>query len=152
MMDALVQFLTSLGPQHWLVLGLVLLIAEMASGTTYILWPAVAAFITALIAWIAPTGWVAELGIFAALVIALTAFGRPLVQRWRSEGGAKGLNERGESLVGARGLVANFADGVGAVKVGDTVWRAVSDEALAAGDSVQITSVDGVTLQVKRVS
>ncbi len=151
-MDQILTFLTSFGPQHWLVLGLILLIAEMASGTTYLLWPAVAAFVTSLIAWIAPTTWIAELGIFAVLVIALTAFGRPLVQRWRNEGGASGLNERGEALVGKRGLVANFADGVGAVKVGDTVWRAVSDDALEAGASVEIAAIDGVTLKVKRVS
>ena len=149
-MDALVLFLGQLGPQHWLVLGLVLLIAEMASGTTYLLWPAVAAFITALIAWVALTGWVAELGIFAALVIALTAFGRPLVQGWRTAGQANGLNERGQALVGTRAVLAHFANGSGAVRINDTVWRAVSDEALAAGDHVEITAVEGATFTVKR--
>ncbi len=84
---------------------------------------------------------------FAALVIALTAFGRPLVQRWRSEGGASGLNERGQALIGSRAVVADFANGAGSVKVGDTMWRAVSDEALAAGASVEIAGVDGVTLR-----
>ncbi len=149
-MDALMSLVDQIGPQHWLLLGLVLLIAEMASGTTYLLWPAVAAFLTALIAWLAPTGWVTELGVFAVLVIALTAFGRPLVQRWRSEGEANGLNERGQALIGSRGVVASFADGLGSVKVGDTVWRAVSAEALTEGESVEIAGVDGVTLQVKR--
>lgn len=151
-MDSLLLFFAGIGPQHWLVLGLVLLIAEMASGTTYLLWPAVAAFITALVAWVAPTEWTVELGAFAALVIALTAFGRPLVQRWRSEGGASGLNERGQALIGARAVLSEFANGVGAVKVGDTRWRAVSEEPLAPGESVEIASVDGATLRVKRAS
>lgn len=146
----LVAFLTSMGPTHWLVLGLILLIAEMASGTTYLLWPAVAAFATALISLTGATNWIGDMAIFAVLVIALTAFGRPLVQRWKRDGMASGLNERSTALIGARGVVANFANGVGSVKVQDTVWRAVSDEALEAGAPVVIDSVDGATLKVKR--
>jgi membrane protein implicated in regulation of membrane protease activity len=149
-MDTILTLLSGLAPQHWLVLGLVLLIAEMASGTTYLLWPAVAAFVTALVAWLAPIGWTIELGLFAVLVIALTAFGRPIVQRWRNEGAANGLNDRAASLVGARGVVETFSNGAGSVKVGDTMWRARSDEALEAGAAVIVSAVDGVTLRVKR--
>jgi membrane protein implicated in regulation of membrane protease activity len=150
-MDSLITLLTSLGPQHWLILGLILLIAEMASGTTYLLWPAVAGFVTGVVSYTGATTWAMDVGLFAVLVIALTAFGRPLVQRWRNEGAASGLNERGAGLIGARGVVANFADGVGAVKVNDTMWRAVSAEPLEAGQAVEIAAVEGVTLTVKRV-
>jgi len=146
----LIGFLTSLGPTHWLVLGLILLIAEMASGTTYLLWPAVAAFATALISLTGATNWIADMAIFAVLVIALTAFGRPLVQRWRRDGEASGLNERSSSLIGERGVVTDFANGAGSVKVRDTIWRAVSEEALEAGQPIVISSVDGVTLKVTR--
>jgi len=146
----IIAFLTSLGPTHWLVLGLILLIAEMASGTTYLLWPAVAAFATALISLTGATGWIADMAIFAVLVIALTWFGRPLVERWKRDGAASGLNERSTTLIGSRGVIANFANGVGSVKVQDTVWRAVSDETLEAGQAVVVDSVDGATLKVKR--
>jgi membrane protein implicated in regulation of membrane protease activity len=148
-MENVIAFLTSLGPQHWLVFGLILLIAEMASGTTYLLWPAVAAFMTALVSLAGMTNWVADMAVFAVLVIALTAFGRPLVQRWREEGGASGLNERSKTLIGTRGVITVFANGAGSVKVADTVWRAVSDEALAPGQTVVVDSVDGSTLKVK---
>lgn len=146
----LIAFLTSFGPTHWLVLGLILLIAEMASGTAYLLWPAVAAFATALISLTGVTNWIADMVLFAILVIALTAFGRPLVQRWKKEGAATGLNERSAALIGVRGVIASFANGVGSVKVQDTVWRAVSDEALEAGQAVVVDAVDGATLRVKR--
>jgi membrane protein implicated in regulation of membrane protease activity len=149
-MDSLLAILMSIGPQHWLVLGLVLLIAEMASGTTYLLWPAVAAFITALISLTGLTNGVVELILFAVQVILLTWLGRPLVRRWRNEGAASGLNERSASLIGSRGVVANFANGVGSVKVQDTVWRATSEEPLEPGESVVIDAVDGATLRVKR--
>lgn len=149
-MDSVLEFVSVFGPQHWIGLGLILLIAEMSTGTTYLLWPAVAAFLTALIAWFGFTGIVAEVAIFAVLVIALTVFGRPLVQRLRSEGAASGLNERAQTLIGVRGQMMSFADGVGSVKVNDTVWRAVSDETLEAGQHVEVAAVDGVTLKVRR--
>lgn len=145
----LITFLTSLGPQHWLVFGLILLIAEMASGTTYLLWPAVAAFLTALVAWTGATNWVVEMAIFAVLVIALTAFGRPLVKRWRDGHAADGLNERSKTLIGTRGVITVFANGAGSVKIADTIWRAVSDEKLAPGQAVVIDAVDGATLKVR---
>lgn len=148
-MDTVITFLSSFGPQHWLIFGLVLLIAEMASGTTYLLWPAVAAFLTALISLAGITNWIADVAIFAVLVIVLTAFGRPLVQRWRSQNNAEGLNERSKTLIGTRGVITVFANGTGSVKIADTIWRAVSDEALLPGQTVVIDSVDGATLKVK---
>lgn len=147
-MDPLLTLLLAMGPQHWLVLGLILLIAEMASGTTYLLWPSVAAFLTGLISWFGFTNWIADLAIFAVLIIVLTYFGRPLVKRWKSEGGASGLNERAKSLVGARAVVAHFANGVGQVKIGDTLWRAQSEAALAPGQEVLVAAVDGLILKV----
>lgn len=151
-MGALIEFLTTVGPQHWIVLGLVLLIAELLTGTTYLLWPAVAAFVTALAAWSGMTTWMADVGIFAVLVILLTLFGRPLVRRLRDEGAASGLNERAKTLVGMRGHVMSFEDGVGSVKVNDTVWRAVSDVNLTIGQHVEVASVEGVTLSVRPVA
>ncbi|MEZ6023288.1 MAG: NfeD family protein [Hyphomonadaceae bacterium] len=149
-MDAIVSFLASFGPLHWVVLGLILLIAEMSTGTTYLLWPAVAAFVTALVSFAGMTNWVIDFSVFAVLVVGLTAFGRPLVQRWRNEGAASGLNERASAMIGVRGVVASFANGVGSVKVGDTIWRAVSDDALEAGQAIVIDAVEGATLKVKR--
>jgi membrane protein implicated in regulation of membrane protease activity len=150
-MEPLLSLLNAIGPQHWLVLALILLIAEMVTGTTYLLWPAVAAVITAAIAWVAPSNWIVEAAIFAVLIIVLTYFGHPLVKRWRNEGAATGLNERATTLVGKRGVIENFANGTGSVKLQDTLWRAVSDEALEAGQAVEVAAVDGTTLKVKRI-
>ena len=145
----IVSLLAGLEPQHWLILGLILLIAEMASGTTYLLWPAVAAFATGALAYFALVSWPVELALFAVLVIVLTLLGRPLVRRFRAEGAAH-LNERGAQMVGGRAIVTAFANGVGSVKINDSIWRAVSDEALAPGENVEIAAVDGATLKVKR--
>jgi membrane protein implicated in regulation of membrane protease activity len=149
-MESLVTFFASLQPQHWFLLGLILLIAEMMSGTTYLLWPAAAAFIVGLLGLTGMTSWIFDVALFAVLVIVLTAFGRPLVQRLRNQGGSELLNQRAAQLIGGTGVVTAFANGVGSVKVQDTIWRATSDETLAPGETVTIAAADGVTLKVKR--
>jgi membrane protein implicated in regulation of membrane protease activity len=60
------------------------------------------------------------------------------------------LNNRAAQLVGVRGVVGSFANGAGSVQVGDTMWRAVSDETLEEGAHVEVVSVQGVTLKVNR--
>ena len=72
-----------------------------------------------------------------------------MVRRWREEGAASNLNERSKTLIGTRGVITVFANGAGSVQVNDTIWRAVSNEALSAGQAVIVDSVDGTTLKVK---
>jgi membrane protein implicated in regulation of membrane protease activity len=150
-MEAIIAFLSSVQPQHWLVFGLVLLIAEMASGTTYLLWPAVAAFITALISYLHLGNWASDIALFAVLTIVLTAYGRPLVQRFRAADSGMRINERAAQMVGTRGTLTAFADGVGSIKINDSIWRAVSDEALQPGQHVEIAAVEGTTVKVRAV-
>jgi inner membrane protein len=152
-MGLLVSLLMSIQPEHWLVLGLVLLIAEMSTGTTYLLWPAVAAGVTGVIAYLAPIGWAAQMGLFGALVIMFTALGHPLVRNRLLRAEAPALNERAAALIGVRGAAArDFVGGVGAVKINDSVWRATASEPIEAGALVQVLAVEGVTLKVKRAA
>ncbi|MGE0046469.1 MAG: NfeD family protein [Hyphomonadaceae bacterium] len=153
-MDAILSLLNSIEPWHWAVLGLLLLIGELSTGTTFLLWPAVAAGLVALVAWLMPeTGGLAEIGIFAAVTIVLTLMGPRYVRGGWLQGGNTHatLNERGAAMVGQRGIVTEaFIAGLGTVKLGDTTWRAKSDEALVIGDAVEVTAADGPTLSVKR--
>jgi membrane protein implicated in regulation of membrane protease activity len=151
-MDAVVALLPGIQPQHWLALGLVLLIAEMATGTTYLLWPAVAAFITALAAFVGLSSGAAQTALFAALLICLTVFGHPIVRKWRHAREGRALNERAAHMVGTRGVLTAFANGVGSIKINDSVWRAESDEPLQAGEQVEIASVHGTTVRVRRAT
>ncbi|MBI3440035.1 MAG: NfeD family protein [Proteobacteria bacterium] len=149
-MKDVLDFLVALGPQHWLVFGLILLIAEMATGTTYILWPAVAALITSLMALIGVDNGFMQIAIFAALTVLLTAFGHPIVKRWREARQGRSLNERAAHMVGTRGVLTAFANGVGAMKINDSIWRAESEEPLTAGEQVEVASVHGATVKVRR--
>ncbi|MBS0384038.1 MAG: NfeD family protein [Proteobacteria bacterium] len=149
-MKDLLDFLVALGAQHSQVFGLALLIAEMATGTSYVLWPAVAALITSLLALLGVDNGFMQIAIFAAATILLTAFGHPIVRKWREARQGRSLNERAAHMVGARGVLTAFANGVGSMKINDSIWRAESEEELQAGDQVEIASVHGVTVKVRR--
>lgn len=145
---------TQFDSSHWFVLALILLIAELATGTTYLLWPAVAAGAVGLAALFFNLPILPEIALFAALTIALTAIGRPLVRNrlFAAPAGGPTLNERDKTLIGARGVAAGaFLGGVGSVKLGDTIWRATCSESIAAGQAVEVESVEGVTVRVKPV-
>lgn len=150
-MDGLLQTFAGVEYWHWLALGLVLLLVELVTGTTYLLWPAVAAWATGLAAMIVPMPFTVQLIIFAVSVVLLLLFARPLVRNRLLAGPESDLNEPGRQLTGARGVaVAAFAQGEGRVKLGDTEWRAESDDAINAGDTVEVLGVNGSSLKVKR--
>lgn len=152
-MNDTLAMMMQIQPWHWFAFGLVLLIAEVVTGTTYLLWPATAAMITAAFALFAPGDAAAEWVVFAVLTIALTLAGHFYVRgRWlKPRGGDVRLNERATALIGEIALAQSpFQAGHGQVKLNDTIWRASSGEAIGTGDRVEVVAVEGALLRVKR--
>ncbi len=153
-MDGLFEALSHVEPLHWFGIGLAFLAIEVVTGTTYLLWPAAAAAITAAIALIFPGKALLHWTVFAVLTLALTLTGHFYVRgRWLKRLGPSTLNERANTMVGQTGIADDvFVAGFGRVKLDDTVWRASSADAIGAGEAVEVISVDGATLRVKRPS
>ena len=151
-MDWFTGIFTHLGAPQWLALGLALLIAELSTGTTYLLWPAVAAWVTGLVLLFVPLPLPAQLTIFTAVTLATTLTGRTYLKgRLLGAPGDDAMNDRARQLVGATGIAAGvFENGVGRVKLGDSEWRGLSADAIGAGDVVRVIAVEGATLTVRR--
>lgn len=156
-MADLLNFLTSLGPYHWLGLGLILLAVELLTGTTYILWPAIAAMITGVLIFFLPLAWPLQFLVFALAAVGLTATGHRWARHYffqRSE--APALNDRAAQMVGAHCVaVADFLHQAGRVRLGDSEWGAQSvdpDASIQAGDRLIITHVMGTDLHVRKVA
>lgn len=149
--SSIASFFAEVTPWHWFGIGLVLLIAEISTGTTYLLWPAVAAWLTALLLFLFPLPLPFQLLAFGVATLGLTLTGRRYLRgKWLKAGDSE-LNDRGKMLVGVSGVAAgSFENGVGRVKLGDSEWRAESDDAIGAGDAVSILAVEGATLKVVR--
>ncbi len=151
--NLLVQLLESMSGTKWIIMGVLLLILEVVTGTTYILWPAVAALIVGLIAFVLPLGWEMQFLLFFILSAVLLVVGHKYVRPKMQGGEPSDLNDRARSMIGMRvKAIADFETGIGRVQVGDTQWRASVHEGTAmAGQELRVVSVKGTTLQVEAV-
>lgn len=149
--NLIVTMLESMTGSKWLVIGVLLLILELVTGTTYILWPAVAAFIVGIVVFILPLGWEMQFLLFTIISIALLVVGHTHIRPRMKGGEPSDLNDRARSMIGMRvRAVADFDTGQGRVHVGDSQWRAsMSHGDAMAGDELEVVSVKGTTLTVK---
>ena len=151
--NLLVQMLESMSGTKWLILGVLLLVLEVVTGTTYILWPAVAALIVGIIVFILPLAWEMQFLLFFILSSILLVVGHKVIRPKMKGGEPSDLNDRARTMVGMRvKAIADFDTGMGRVQVGDTQWRAsIADGNPVSGAELRVISVKGTTLQVEAV-
>jgi len=150
-MDALIEFHGNQPFWIWLALGVILLAVEAAFSTEWLLWPAVAAGVVAVITAIGvPLGFWGEVALFAALTVAATLLSRRLIQRVNPSD-SPDINARDSRLIGQRAQVVQaFVDGRGRVFVSGAEWSAeIEGDAPPAGESVMVQAVDGGLLKVR---
>jgi membrane protein implicated in regulation of membrane protease activity len=141
-------------PLLWIVLGVVLAIAEIFTTTLFLIMLSVGAFAAAGSAALgAPVGVQA---LVFALVSALTVLGaRPTIQRHQRSAAESGENPFGiEALQGADALVLERVDAdEGRVKIDGESWSARAYDAtqvFAPGERVRVIEIKGVTALVWR--
>ncbi|MEL6574914.1 MAG: NfeD family protein [Pseudomonadota bacterium] len=154
----ILAFLDNISPWWWVVLGLAIGALEVATGSTYLLGPAVAALAVAGIVFLYPDiDGVMQLTVFGVAVLLSAILAWLVTRRMKPMGGLRGLNRRGDALAGRMAEVtAPFKAGIGSVSVDGVVWRArltedagpSADEPLP-GSAVRISGVEGATLLVE---
>ena len=146
--NQLVEWLETMTGMKWVIIGVLLLILELVTGTTYILWPAVAALIVGLFVFILPLSWEMQFLLFFILATILLVVGHTHIRPRMKGGEPSDLNDRARAMVGIRvKAIADFEMGQGRVQVGDTQWRARMEEGQAAADQeLRVLRVEGTTL------
>ncbi|MGE5545831.1 MAG: NfeD family protein [Solirubrobacterales bacterium] len=137
---------------HWLILGVVLIALEILAPGTYLLFPGIAAVLTGVLAYAAPSwGWEVHALVFAGLTVVVAATGLRVYHRLaRAPSDEPTLNRRGAQFVGSiHTLSAPIVDGSGRLRLGDTTWKVVGPD-LPAGTRVRVVGVDGIALRVER--
>jgi membrane protein implicated in regulation of membrane protease activity len=139
-----------MGAYFWWIIAGVLLIAEMFQPGFFMIWLAAAAALTAIVHFIMPMSWEAEVGLFAIFSAAAVATSWRIVTRaWTAKSDQPHLNQRHEALVGKTfHLERAIVNGQGKIKVDDRIWD-VEGEDLPKGAQVKVTGVDGLRLRVK---
>lgn len=147
----MIELLESMNGTKWVVLAVALIIAEIVTGTTYILWPAIAALVVGFLSFGGFFTWEMQFLLFFMISLALLFVGHKFVRPQMKGGETSDLNDRATAMIGLRvRAIADFELGQGRVQVGDTQWRAkVRDGDPKAGDELQVKSVEGTTLNVE---
>lgn len=152
----MIEFLTDMPFWAWFGLAGILLLAELLTGTTFLLWPAVAAAILGLLTTVQLDGrWATQWLLFAGLTVGLGIVGRPYAERWINLGSTDrpGLNQFGLNRRGKRGVVTGeFVAGRGRIRLGDTQWSARLDDetaVVAEGDPVEVIGTEGTVMVIR---
>lgn len=138
---------------HWLVLGFILLIAEIAMPGVFLLWWGLAAIVVAGIMKLFPDLPLSSLAVIYAIIAMILS-----VIWWRYQHGKdqadqsnRALNQRNHAMIGSRGKVLEMAEnGIGRGAFGDTTWR-IKGQGLSVNDIIEVTGVDGITLNVIKI-
>ncbi len=135
----------------WLGIGAVILTAEIATGSGWLLWAALSAGAVAYLALLGlDIGLGGEIGAFAVLTIASTLVSRRFIKPQPSGGD---LNANAERLIGRAGRATSpFVGGYGRVAVEGCEWAAELEdgEALPEGARVEVARLaDGARLVVR---
>jgi inner membrane protein len=135
----------------WLIIGLVLAIAEMAIPGVFLIWMAGAALITGLLVWVLPIGLPLQVIIFAVLAIVSVFLGKRYLAANPVVSADPMMNDRGARLVGEVVTVVQvIADGNGKVKHGDSEWLVKGPDA-EPGTKMRVSGHDGVVLLVEHL-
>ncbi len=138
---------------HWLILGFALITLEVLIPGTFLLWPGIAALLTGMVAYAAPSlGWQVLAVLFAVLTVVAALAGRRLYARLTQPVEAEpALNRRAQSFIGSsHTLTTPILDGTGRLRLGDTTWKIVGPD-LPTGTRVRIVGVDGIALMVEKI-
>jgi membrane protein implicated in regulation of membrane protease activity len=141
--------LVTLGRWAWFLAAAILMLLEIVLPGVFLFFIGLAAAATGLVDLVFPLSWQRELLLFAVLAIAFAVVGRNLMRRAEAPVPDKPfLNRRADALVGREFVLDEpIVNGVGRIRIDDSVWRALGPDAVA-GVSVRVVAVDGATLRV----
>ena len=151
----ILQLIKDAGPWAWWILGIALLVAEIAVPGNFLVWVGIAGILTGVLSnmfwetswWVWEVQWLS----FAALSGLSLWLGRQWLHRSHRQSEEPTLNQRGASLVGRTAdLIEPLHNGRGRVKIGDTIWIVAGPD-LPAGSKVKVVASEGSDLRVEPV-
>jgi len=145
----MIAMFSTLGTWNWLIFGFILMVLELLAPGVFLFWLGLAALLAGLVSFALHPSWQAQLLIFAVFAaLAVPVWLRLARGRGASSQSNPFLNRRAAALVGrVFTLEKPIIDGLGTVRIDDTVWRVAGPDA-PAGSRVRIVKADGANLTV----
>lgn len=148
------QLIATIQPWHWLVLGILLLVAETLGAGGFLIGIAIAALAQSIITVsFENLSWDFQLLLFGINSLVFTVIYWKFFRKFNQKTDAPAINDRAAQLVGRQLLLEQpLTNGTGKVLIGDTFWRATADRELPAGTKIEIVSSQGMNLVVRAVT
>lgn len=145
----IVDWIISLGAWNWFILAAALFLLEVLVPGAFMMWLGLAAIAVAAVSLVLPWSWQAQVIVFAILSLVSIPLWRHFARKVEKPTDQPHLNRRSDAYVGREfTLEAPIVNGVGSVRIDDSVWRALGADA-PAGSRVRVTRTDGPTLYVE---
>jgi hypothetical protein len=138
---------------HWLVLGLLLMLVELALPSTYFLWMGLAALVVGVLFWLIPSmSFDIQTILFAVLSVSAIILGKRYLKQHPILSDRPMLNVRGAQNIGRIATLHEpIINGVGKVHLDDTLWKVFGSD-LPINTRVRIVAVEGISLRVEPLS
>jgi len=141
---------------HWIVLGIGLVLAELAIPAFFVIWFGMGALLVGCAVLLAPgLGTTAQVGLWVLASLAMVVLWFRVFKRGEHK---TRIGQSDGEAIGEIGLMARAAKPFerGRVRfqkplLGSEEWECVVDEPIAAGERVRVVSVEGSFLKVSRV-
>jgi inner membrane protein len=145
----IMSWMVSLGHWNWFIAAVVLFLLEILAPGTFMMWLGLAALVVGGISLAVDWTWQAQFIAFAVLSVAAIPAWRRFAPSVEKAVDRPFLNRRAEGYVGrVFTLDKPIVDGVGTIRIDDTVWR-VSGPDCPAGSRVKIARAEGADLMVE---
>lgn len=138
---------------NWAILGIALIIFELATGTFYILCFGIAALLVAGISGLFSFGLNAQLVLFSVFSLVTLGLWHFVYKGNKAD---SSIGQSTDDTVGKIGQVSDIFDktkitvSFNVPVMGSRTWISLSDEILFVGDSVRVVSVEGNYLKVEK--
>src|SRR5581483_5515781 len=120
----MIAHIVALGPWSWIIAGAILFALELMVPGAFMMWLGLAALLVGIISLLIDWSWQAQGVAFAVFAVAAVPLWRRFARRVETPSEQPLLNRRTEAFVGrVYTLDKPIVDGVGAVRIGDTIWR-----------------------------
>jgi membrane protein implicated in regulation of membrane protease activity len=143
------SWFVSLGAWNWFIVAAVLGFIEILAPGAFMMWLGLSALLVGAISLAFNWIWQAQVIAFGVFAVAFVPAWRHFSRKVERPVDRPFLNRRAEGYVGrVFTLDKPIIDGVGTVRIDDTVWR-VSGPDCPAGSRVKISQAEGANLMVE---
>src|SRR5262249_58365397 len=120
----MLEWIVSLGSWNWFILAALLFLIEVLAPGIFMMWLGLAAILVGLISTAVVWSWQAQLIAFALFAVASVPAWRYFARKVEKPAESPFLNRRADGYVGrVFTLDKPIVDGVGTVRIDDSVWR-----------------------------